>query len=282
MANLSETEEYDGSLPANAVAPPEESTEEQVEDSSDEASGEPEVKEPEPKDDDKERKEKAKKRLSDRVKQVTWQAREAERKAQALEEENRKLREQAALKKEPKEDDYLDHSKFEEDRQRWQEQERARIRDEVARELRESQVREKEQREYQEKVMTYAQSRESALTEYKDYVESEKLVDAVVNTTGAEGIRQSILNSEKGPQLVDYLGNNPDELERLSEMSPLAQAQRLGKIEASLDAKPIKKTSSAPPPIRSGSGSATGKIGSSGKYMGYGSFKEMCQARNGR
>jgi hypothetical protein len=71
-------------------------------------------------------------------------------------------------------------------------------------------------------------------------------------------------------------------LEEIADKSQLEQARVLGRIEAKLEAKPVKKVSSAPAPTRSSKGSATGKVGSGGKYRGYNSFKEMCIARNGK
>jgi hypothetical protein len=61
---------------------------------------------------------------------------------------------------------------------------------------------------------------------------------------------QTIQASEVGPDMAYYLGSNPKEAERISRLSPLLQAKELGKIEAKLsDNPPVKKTSSAPPPI---------------------------------
>lgn len=61
---------------------------------------------------------------------------------------------------------------------------------------------------------------------------------------------QTIQSSEVGPDMAYYLGSNPKEAERISRLSPLAQAKELGKIEAKLSENPpVKKTSSAPAPI---------------------------------
>lgn len=61
---------------------------------------------------------------------------------------------------------------------------------------------------------------------------------------------QTIQASEVGPDVAYYLGTNPKEAERISRLSPLLQAKEIGKIESKLtDNPPVKKTSSAPPPI---------------------------------
>ena len=70
---------------------------------------------------------------------------------------------------------------------------------------------------------------------------------------------QTIQASEVGPDMAYYLGSNPKEAERISRLSPLLQAKELGKIEAKLsDNPPVKKTSSAPPPIAPVTARSTG------------------------
>lgn len=63
-------------------------------------------------------------------------------------------------------------------------------------------------------------------------------------------IAKLIVSSDISPQLIYYFGKDIDELERIAEMSPLAAAREIGKIEAKILSKPIK-TSSAPAPITS-------------------------------
>jgi hypothetical protein len=74
---------------------------------------------------------------------------------------------------------------------------------------------------------------------------------------------QTIQASDVGPDIAYYLGSNPREADRISRMSPYLQAKEIGKIEAKLADSPIpvKKTSSAPPPIKPVS--AKGTSGSS-------------------
>ena len=51
-------------------------------------------------------------------------------------------------------------------------------------------------------------------------------------------------------QVAYNLGSNPKDAERISRLSPLAQAKEIGKIEAKLSINPpVKKTTSAPAPI---------------------------------
>lgn len=59
---------------------------------------------------------------------------------------------------------------------------------------------------------------------------------------------QAILHSELGPQVAYYLGNNPDEAERIAALPPIAAVKEIGKLETKV-ATPTKPKSSAPPPI---------------------------------
>lgn len=226
-----------------------------------------------------EEKARGKRRLSDEIKQKTYLYREEQRKNAKLAERLKELEEQSKLKAEPNPDDYADDNKLKADQDKWRQQERDKLRQEVSQELEQKQIQEKEQRRYNKQVETYAQQRETAKENYENYEESEKLVDSVANMSDSGVIRQVILGSEQGTQIVDYLGNNPDELEKISEMSPLEQARVLGRIESKLDAKPIKKTSSAPDPIRSEKGGASASV-----YKGHAqgkneSWVDFCKRR---
>lgn len=63
-----------------------------------------------------------------------------------------------------------------------------------------------------------------------------------------EDVVDTIMSSDLSAQLTYYFGKDIDELERINELSPLAAAREIGKIEAKLLARPIQ-TSSAPSPI---------------------------------
>ena len=61
---------------------------------------------------------------------------------------------------------------------------------------------------------------------------------------------EALQTSDKGPDLLYYLGKNPDVASNLYKMHPLAAAIELGRIEATKLVKPEKsvKTPAAPPP----------------------------------
>lgn len=58
-----------------------------------------------------------------------------------------------------------------------------------------------------------------------------------------------VADAEKGPEVLYYLGKNPDIADRLSSMSPLNMAMEIGRIEAKLASTPKgSSVSKAPPP----------------------------------
>ena len=62
---------------------------------------------------------------------------------------------------------------------------------------------------------------------------------------------QAIQASDIGPDVIYHLGSNPKEAHRIANLPPILQAKEIGRIEAKLAAEPpVKKTSSAPEPIR--------------------------------
>ena len=71
-----------------------------------------------------------------------------------------------------------------------------------------------------------------------------------------------IADAENPPALAYYLGQNIEEADAISRMSPTAMARAIGRIEARLETKPEpkpkpdlpKKTTNAPPPPKTVSG----------------------------
>lgn len=105
---------------------------------------------------------------------------------------------------------------------------------------------------------TYAEREEEVRTKYSDFENVAYNPDLRITPAMAEVIKAS----EIGPEVAYHLGKNPKEAERIANLSPLAQAREIGKLEASLTTtSPTgKKASSAPEPIRPvGSRAATPK-----------------------
>ena len=109
-------------------------------------------------------------------------------------------------------------------------------------------------REYQQRVTTvdatYADREEAARDKYTDFDDVIQRHPKDGGPAISEFMAEAIKESEMGPEIAYYLGKNPKESHRIWDLSPLAQAREIGKIEASLTANPpAKKASSAPDPI---------------------------------
>jgi hypothetical protein len=92
----------------------------------------------------------------------------------------------------------------------------------------------------------YHDREEAARDKYDDFEQVAYNPKVPITNVMAE----SIQNSDIGPDVAYYLGTNIKEAERIARLSPILQAKEIGKIEAKLDSNPpVKKTTSAPPPI---------------------------------
>ena len=102
---------------------------------------------------------------------------------------------------------------------------------------------------------SYQEREEAARDKYDDFEQVAYNPKLPITTVMAETIQ----SSEIGPELAYYLGSNPKDADRISRMSPLAQAKEIGKIEAKLAADPpVKRTTSAPAPISPVTARSTG------------------------
>jgi len=74
--------------------------------------------------------------------------------------------------------------------------------------------------------------------------------DFLESTVVTPVMAEAILESDAAPKVVKFLYNNPEEAERIAELSPARQAVEIGKLEAKLSAAPAPaKKSGAPAPI---------------------------------
>jgi hypothetical protein len=93
---------------------------------------------------------------------------------------------------------------------------------------------------------SYQEREEAARDKYDDFEQVAYNPKLPITNVMAETIQ----SSDIGPELAYYLGTNPKDAERISRMTPLAQAKEIGKIEAKLaNDPPVKRTTSAPAPI---------------------------------
>ena len=117
-------------------------------------------------------------------------------------------------------------------------------------------VAQREAAKQQAQIMeAYAESEEAARDKYDDFDQ----VARNPNVPITEVMAEAIYASDVGPEVAYYLGSNVKEAARISKLSPFLQAKEIGKIEAKLASEPpVKKTTSAPPPISPVTARSTG------------------------
>lgn len=155
----------------------------------------------------------------------------------------------------------------------------------LRRDQEESQKKFQEQRD---KVLkTWNDRLETAKKELPDYDDMVTSSDVVVS----DQVRDAIIESEIGPQILYHLAENPDIAEKLKELSPISALREIGKLEARLEkqaekqpetkrSEPIAVKSKAPAPLSPlrGTGSvADVKLDSEGNF--YGSYQAYKEAR---
>lgn len=111
----------------------------------------------------------------------------------------------------------------------------------------EEKLAEREARRQQVEVLEgYNEREEEARGKYDDF--EQVAYNPALKIT--QVMAQTIQASEVGPDVAYYLGSNPKEAERISKLPPFLQAKEIGRVEAKLVSDPpVRKTSSAPPPI---------------------------------
>jgi len=108
-------------------------------------------------------------------------------------------------------------------------------------------ARREAERQQLELLEAYHEKEEVAREKYDDF--EQVAYNPALRITNV--MAETIQASEIGPELAYYLGSNPKEAERIARLSPYLQAKEIGKIEVKLaDNPPVKKTTSAPPPIK--------------------------------
>ena len=181
-----------------------------------------------------------------RISQLTQRHRELEaenaRMARVLEQVARE-RESASAPREsaPSRDSYENYEEYLEARAEYTARK-------VAREAQEQQLAQEGQRRAYEQAQAgqreWEAKQDAARERFDDY---DDMVDAVGTEIGA-GAAQAIKSSDVGPDIVMYLGRNPDVLRKLSNMSSTRAAIEVGRIEERLNANKERK-GTAPAPI---------------------------------
>jgi len=137
--------------------------------------------------------------------------------------------------------------------------------------------------EAQQKVISsWANKVAAAKAEIPDF-------DDMVASSGvavSDPIRDAILESDVGPQILYHLAKEDDLAKRIASMSPYAALREIGKLEAKFEKQPETKASNpvgkskAPPPIspiRNAGNANNVEIGSDGQF--HGSYQAWKTAR---
>ena len=102
------------------------------------------------------------------------------------------------------------------------------------------------QRQHAEILSAYSEREEVASEKYADFKQVAYGDHVRITQVMADTIRAS----EVGPDVAYYLGSNPSEAAKIADLPPFLQAKEIGRLEAKLLSNPpVKKTTSAPPPI---------------------------------
>ncbi len=99
--------------------------------------------------------------------------------------------------------------------------------------------------EFNELRSTFAERIEQVAEKYEDFEEVAFSEDVPIS----DAMVPALLSSEKGPELLYFLGQNPKEAARIARLPAIAAARELGRLEAKLSEPPTKRASKAPEPI---------------------------------
>lgn len=148
-------------------------------------------------------------------------------------------------------------------------------------EMRRQDAEAKEALERQKVIETWASKVQAAKASMPDFDDIVASSDVVVN----DDIRDAILESDVGPQILYHLAENDDVAKRIAGLSPKQALREIGKLEARFEAKetapeakPIVR-SKAPAPIQPLRGSNPADVPLSANGEWHGTFQAWKEAR---
>jgi len=148
-------------------------------------------------------------------------------------------------------------------------------------EMRKQDAEAKEAIERQKVIETWASKVQAAKASMPDFDDIVASSDVVVN----DDIRDAILESDVGPQILYHLAENDDVAKRIAGLSPKQALREIGKLEARFEVKetapqaaPITR-SKAPAPIQPLRGSNPADVPMSANGEWHGTFQAWKEAR---
>lgn len=225
-----------------------------------------EVQEPQEVETVEEPKPKPKPSFEERKKEIarkTWEMRENERRAKDAFTKAQEYEQQLAERESRLKEQYPDEFKTEEPKPKQEN----RSDEEIAK----SYLKNKEKQKVLEQ---WGIRREEAILEDPKFEQKEARIAKSFELSGnVEGIK-GILESDKQIEVVNYLNDNPDDLERIANLSPIGAMRAIVKIESTLGEEKPPSVTKAPNPINPVKGGGAPK---SIKNM---SWEEFCNQRN--
>ena len=151
-------------------------------------------------------------------------------------------------------------------------------------EMKQQEAQAKEAAERQKVIQSWAQKVETAKAGLPDFDQIVASSDVVVN----DDIRDAILESDVGPQILYHLAENEEVGKKIAAMSPKAALREIGKLEARFEVKPeaektapvVRSKAPAPiQPIRGGKNAPDVPMDSNGVFFGSAAqWKELRKA----
>ena len=148
-------------------------------------------------------------------------------------------------------------------------------------EMRRQDAEAKEAQERQKVIETWASKVQAAKASMPDFDDIVASSDVVVN----DDIRDAILESDVGPQILYHLAENDDVAKRIAGLSPKQALREIGKLEARFETKETKSEplpitrSKAPAPINPLRGSNPADVPMSANGEWHGTFQAWKEAR---
>ena len=213
----------------------ESTTSEETEETADDSSAEPEKKS-----------KGVQKRIDELVRQREEERRRSERLEQMLHESYTKKPETVqpeVVEKPPKEDSFDDYNEYLKAMARFEARQELRQEQDRTRKEQERQQAEQSQRTQQEKISEVLAKGSAEKEDFDLVVRNPSL--ALTNEMVGIAAESTV-----GHDVLYFLGKNPEESARISQLPPLSQAREIGKIEARITTKQPKTPTNAPDPIK--------------------------------
>lgn len=199
-----------------------------------------------------------------RIDELTRRSYDAERRAQQLEQQLRQVQTspppQAQDKPAPKITDFQDIDSYNLAVATWAKDQAIEALRAESRQASQRTAQEQSQRQQQIAVQTAVETfnaREiDTAAKHADYYEVANSPLMVQIRDARPDIASAVIDSEHGPEMVYFLGKNPQAAQALARMHPIAAAREIGRIEQ-MFMQPKAQATNAPPPPRQVGGNAS-------------------------